>query len=229
MNLSTFATRLRKKLDDTKATIAGSYGWDNDELTDDLNETVNEICTLIPLIVDATTASICTHALLAGGYSLAISERVTGIQRVELASTGAILGIVTDVHEMDALYPSWKSTTASVPQKFIKDGLGENVARVWPATLLADTIYLTVSRMPLADLVWATDQANVIGIPEMYHDKLFDGVLARAYRKHDVDTENKRLAEAFEKKWGDRVEEIRRAHLYKGSVPHIAAPSGGWM
>lgn len=220
--------RVRGYLDDTTGD-EDSYGWPSVELTGYLNESVNELCRKLRLIEDADTAAICTHALLANGHTLTLSPRITGIERVELNSTGAVLIVVDHVRDMDARFPGWKSADASVPQYLIKNGLGTLKARVYPATLLADTINLTVHRLPLADLDWDADQASEPEIPSTYHDPLYYGILARAYRKHDVDTENNRLAGDFEKKWEDRVEEIRKAHLHKETVPHTAAPAEGWM
>jgi len=216
---------IREKLGDKKT----PYGWSDEFLTECVNEAINELCTEMQMIVDAATASICTHVLAPGAYGLTLSERITGVQRVELASIGRTLEYVTDIAEMDALYPDWKSTAAGVPRKFIKDGLGENIARLWPATLLGDTVNLTVSRLPLFDLTWNSDQATIPELPAMYHDKIYDGILYRAYQMNDTDTDNKRKADEHERKWKAQVEKIRRAHLYKGNVAYTAAPHPGWM
>lgn len=227
--LARIISRVREKLDDLLPTAAGRYLWSNETLTDDLNAAVNELCAKVKMIEDDTTAAICTHPLLANGYALALSPRLVGITRAELVSTGATLQIFDDVREMDNYSPGWKTAVASSPKFLIKGGLGNNVGRVWPATLLADTIHLTVQRLPLVDMSWTTDQALTPEIDEIYHDKLYIGVLAQAYDKADTDTEHKgRLAE-FRTRWDEMIDQILGIHTYKANVFQTSIPHPGHM
>jgi len=223
--LTQIITTVRTKLDD----LHTPYGWSNEFLTTLLNETVNEIVAKARLIEDASTAAICTHALLANGYALTLSPRIVGITRVELASTGALLQIFDDVRELDYYSSGWKTAASSVPRFLVKGGLGTNVGRVWPATLLADSILLTVTRLPLVDMVWATDQALSPEIEELYHDKLQLGIIARAYEKADSDTENQNKASEYREKWVKAMDEIMLEQTHKASVFQTGIPHPGWM
>ena len=205
------------------------YAWDNDTLTQCVNETINELCTKVKMIEDAASAAICTHALLAGEYALTLSSRIVGINRAELASTGAVLTILDDVQDMDQYSSTWKTAAAGVPKFLIKGGLGSNVGRVWPASLAADSILLTVTRLPLADLIWSVDQQAVLPIEQIYHDKIYDGILAHAYQKADSDTENLNKSAEHRERWEKKIEEILELHKYKASVFQVAAPHPGWM
>lgn len=219
-------TKVRGDLDDTTGD-EDSYGWSSVELTNALNESVNEMCRKLRLIEDADTAAICTHALLANGHTLTLSPRITGIERVELNSTGAVLPVVEHVREMDVRFPGWKTADASVPQYLIKSGLGTGKARVYPATLLADTINLTVHRLPLVDLDWATDQADEPEIPSTYHDLLYPGILYRAYDKRDVDTYDPQKSAENLTKWLASIEELKSAERYRQATWKVVTPHAG--
>ena len=224
--LANIITTVRGKLDDTTGD-EDSYGWPSTQLTGYVNEAVNELCRKLRLIEDDDTAAICTHALLANGHTLTLSPRITGIERVELNSTGAVLQVVEHVREMDAQFPGWKTATASVPQYLIKNGVGTGKARLYPATLLADQINLTVHRLPLVDMVWATDQAVEPEIPSTYHDLLYSGILYRAFGKADVDTRDPvKEAENFAK-WQRGIEELKSAERYRQASWKTVTPHAG--
>lgn len=216
-------TKVRGYLDDE----VEDYAWSNDELTGYLNESVNELCRKLRLIEDASTAAICQHALTAGGHTLTLSPRITGIERVELNSTGAVLVVVDHVREVDARFSGWKTADASVPQYLIKGGLGTGVARVYPATLLADQINLTVHRLPLVDLDWDTDQAVEPEILSTYHDLLYPGILYRAYDKRDVDTYDPVKSAEERTKWLASIEELKSAERYRQATWKTVTPHAG--
>lgn len=201
--------------------------WTDAEILSYLNTILNQLCMKAPLIVDATTVSLTQLALLAGASSVALSPKITGIERAKLASGTRPLEIWT-VPDMDVDVPGWESTPAAVPSRLITDGAGNNRALLWPPTLAADTLRLTVTRLPLADLTLAAPIPSP-EIPEMFHDQLEDGILAKAYLKPDTNTLNPEKASEHEKRWQDKIQEIKYAWLHRNDIASAAAPHPGWM
>jgi hypothetical protein len=107
--------------------------------------------------------------------------------------------------------------------------VGTNRLRLWPATELADVLWLTVARLPLVDPTWALDANNSPEIPSRYHDQLYDGILARAYTKDDSDTLDLRKAVLHEARWRGVVESVKRAEERRRGEIYLSAPHPGMI
>jgi len=219
ITLTSLVTRFRNRLDDAVV----PYLWSNDELTDYLNEIVNDLCRDIPILEDATTAAVCQYAITAGVMVVTLHARITVLKKARLTSQTRLLDLRTAQY-MDAVYPGWESSAAGTPTILVTEGVGTGKVKLYPPSTVNETLNLTVYRLPVADLVWASDQAVAPELPELYHDKLMNGILWKAYSKQDVDTYDARKRDSHERMWRIDREEIRRAVLKTRQRPEIVVP-----
>lgn len=226
MILSAIVDVVRGRLEDDE----DPYLWSNEYLTGCVSQTINDLCrrvTPFALIVDASTEALVKFTMLAEAHTITLSERITRVMRAKLASQTGPLIRALNVTEMDASVPGWESTPSGSPTHFIEDGVGTNQLRLWPALKTADVLWLTVARMPLADLVWATDQGSSPAIPERYHDQLYDGIMARAYLKDDTDTLDLKKSMIYEARWAQTINDIKASELRRTATNHSCAPHDG--
>lgn len=204
--LAALVSRWRSRLDDT----AEPYLFSNQELTDYGNTAINEVCREIPAIEDGTTAATCQIAVVVGSEILSLSDRVVWIRRAKLSSQTKPLTLVPQEF-MDSAYNDWEDADNGSPQYLIIDGVGTNKVRLYPPSDAVDTLNLTVTRLPLADMVYATDSASSPEVPAKYHDMLENGVMAIAYLKQDADTYDAKKADFHYNLWKRDLEKWKRS------------------
>jgi hypothetical protein len=128
---------------------------------------------------------------------------------------------ILDIDECKWLGVPWKLTKKSVtawnsnprweqvvgyPTEYATDYQNDSICLNWRSTV-ADTLLLTVRRMPLADLVADAD------IPEIrvhYHDFMVNGVLSQMYQKQDIETFSLAKADDYGQKFARDVDEIKQ-------------------
>ena len=221
--LAELVTRWRLKLDDNTE----PYLWSNQEFTDYMNNAINQLCREIPLIEDYSTAAICNVTVLNGSTTLSISDRIIYIKRAKLLSQERPLTMVSLEH-MDYKYSDWEDATSDEPSLLIVDGMGTNKVRLYPPSNAADTLKLTVIRLPQYDMTYASDSAASPEIPGKYFDKLDNGVIYQAYLKQDADTMDQKKSDYHLKLWMKDFEDIKRSMLRSTSRNRVVAPHGAF-
>lgn len=146
-----------------------------------LNEAETEAARRALLIVDSTSDAARLD-IGAGDVGAGLHEAVIYVRRARLASTKRPL-VATVARTMDEMSPSWEEAPASTPQRFVPDWQ-TGYLRLYPPSLVADTINLTVVRKPLAPMV---DDGDSPELQEHYHAKLLDWTKYRAYSVPDSD------------------------------------------
>ena len=224
ITLANIIARVRDKLDDA----VEPYLWSNQTLTDYLNEVLNELCRDIPIIEDATNTMVCRYPLLIGDSVVTLYPRITVVKKGRLEGQSTLLDIKT-AWWMDAVYPGWENAAAGLPTILVTEGVGTGKVRLYPPTSTDAVLWLTVYRLQLVDLFWGTDQEYQPEIPAAYHDKLFNGILWKAYAKQDVDTLDAKKVDRHERMWLRDKEEIRRASLKTRLRPEVVTPLAGMV
>lgn len=202
LTLLQLRTLFRQEADDANS----PYLWSDAELNDYANDAQNEACRRARLLVDSTTAAICQYTVASSGsgsYLIALDSRVLFVRRARLASRTVPLArmFLSDIEEQ---VPNWEAATAGQPDRYIPD-YQTGYVRLYRPSSVADTLNLTVVRMPLTDM---SADGDVPEIHTAWHRSLRFWMLYRAYSKHDAETydEKKALAnlKLFEEEFGKR-------------------------
>lgn len=204
--LAILLARWRKKLDDTVGP-AGSYGWEDDELTEYANRVIEELCRECWIILDTTTSAIVTVPVTESTPTLSLSERIVHIKRAKLTSQYLPLAI-RSVNHMDGNHVNWEGSDDGTPTTLIDEGLGDTIARIYPPPDADDTLNLHVYRLPITEL----DSDSTSGTPdisEKWVRYIDNGVYRDAYSKHDEDTESMTLSREFSKRFEKDKEDIK--------------------
>lgn len=177
MTLGELISRFRREVKDT----VKPYFCADEDIIAWLNEAEEEACRRAFLIVDSTsTASQLDIA--AGDVGSDLDPLVIFVRRATLQSTHRPL-IPAVVRSMDEELPGWESAQASVPTRFIPDWQ-TGYLRLYPPSRGADTIKLTVVRLPARPMVEEDDEPE---IRRQFHAYLLDWAKHRAYNIPDSD------------------------------------------
>lgn len=222
--LAQLVSRWRNRLDDSQE----PYLWSNEELTTYFNAAVNLLCHEVSVIEDASTASVCSITVTAADPTYTLSDRVVFIKRAKISTRTEPL-VLADVGDMDGTNTDWENVDDDVPTTLIKDGLGTGVIRLYPGPSANATLTLTVSRLPLVDLVYATHSATTVEVPDKYLYLIDNGVFYFAYLKDDTDTHNNKKAEEMYKLFMNDIERIKRSADKSRHIDRVVAPNRAFM
>lgn len=196
MTLRELIEIFRHEVDD----LGEPYLWSDDELIEYANDAENEACRRARLLIDSTTAEICQIVVDADTGLYALDERVIFVRRAKLASRSLTLARAS-LRDVDAYVPGWEAHTGTVTS-FITDA-DTGMLRLYPVPRAADTLNLTVVRLPLVELNSLDDSFE---IHARYQRNLRHWLKYRAYSKQDAETrDGKKAAEGlalFEQEFG---------------------------
>ncbi len=199
MNLDQLRDRYRKRTDDN----ANPPALDDDELDDAANEAQEEACRRSKLLVDSSTAPICSIAVGIATALYAVDPRVIKILRLKLANRTQPLAR-KGLRDIDRENPGWETDTGE-PTHYIPDFQTGKI-RLYPIPVAADTATLTVQRLPIADMEADDDEPE---LDRHLHRKLVSWMAYRGYSKPDTDqTDGNKAAEAlaeFESEFGQKA------------------------
>jgi len=175
------------------------FDW---EMLDYANEAVNEACMRGRLLVDSDTTAICRIAVSEGKAVYAYDPRILSIRRISLASNGKALKKAV-AWELDEKYPLWDAMTG--PVDHIVTGMDREKIRLFKIPTEADTLKLTVVRLPLRELAKNED------VPEInarFHRSLILYMKHKAYNNQDSEAFDKNRADVhlqhFESEFGPK-------------------------
>jgi hypothetical protein len=202
MNLDKLITTAATRADDL---VAGKL-WSRNEWIEYANDAQNEACRRARLLVDSSTAAVCSITLVNGTATYDLHDSILFVRRARLVeiSSGDGLTVLKRCHVADldnVAGPGWQEEVGQ-PRGYVPD-MDDHAFRPYPTP---DTalwkVALTVVRMPLVPSVNATypmeDGEDTPEIRSRWHIGLVNWMLARAYRKQDSQTYNPKLADAFE-------------------------------
>lgn len=202
MKLSELLELTRVEIDDTEA----PYLWSDAELIDAAADAENEACRRARLIIDSSTAAICQISVTAASNLYALDDRVLFVRRAKMGLEDSPL-CRASYRDMDANMLGWESHTGT-PTHYITDYETGKI-RLYPTPVAADTLSMTVVRLPLVQL---SDPELDPEIKPHYHRSLRFWMMYRAYSKQDVDAhDDKRAADnlaLFEQEFGPKSRAI---------------------
>jgi hypothetical protein len=195
MNFSQLTALARIKLSDE---VAPHRLTDNAALLF-LQEAETEACRRARLLVDSSTAAICTIAVVAGTALYALDSRVLAVRAAYLSGKSAPLTRWATIL-MDQERANWQASTGT-PNTFLTDYETGHI-RLYPIPTANATLSLRVSRLPLTEL-------TEVSSPEIhvrYHQKLLEWVVYRMRSIEDSELYDPRKAQValgeFEAEFG---------------------------
>jgi len=169
------------------------------------NEAIHEACRRARLIVDRSTAAVCSYVVEPDTPIITLDSRIIKIRRVYLASRSQPLNRKF-VADMDDMHAGWETHTGST-DSYVADyetGASKKIF-LYRRPAVADSLNLVVVRLPLADLAGSDD---VPEIPQQYHAALVHYVVAKLRNIEDTelyDLKKALKAEAeFEREFGPK-------------------------
>jgi hypothetical protein len=210
MTLDELINSARSILDDEVGEDSENL-WSDIELTEYINDAIYNLCRRTHrLIVDSTTAAICQIAVVAGTNLYTLSPRILEIQKARLPSTTNYVRPVA-LNILDQRQ-GWEVTTGT-PTYYCLDYQTGSIM-LYPIPIVTETMYLTVYRLPVTDLVYTTATASP-EIPVQYHQDLLPWVYYKAYTKNDVETANKLKSAEWKQIADVQYDKIYREYLRK--------------
>ena len=206
MTLEQLLLAARRRLDDTRA----PYLWSDDELTEFLNNAVDEACVRSQLIEDRTTPEVTRVFVdvsqVSNGYPLH-----SAIDRVTAAFWGTEDCALTPRSRADALLTVKNDTVVADPVDYpTAYYLERRKVYLVPPPATDGEVLLWVYRRPLAPLAALTDEPE---IPEHLHRDLVWWVAYEAYSRKDADTQDADMADRAEAKFTARFGTARSAKV----------------
>lgn len=221
MNLDALITAAATRADD----LATGKLWSRNEWTEYANDAQNEACRRARLLVDSTTAAVCSITLASGTATYDLHDSIIFVRRVRLiqVADSVALSVLKRAHVSDLdrfAGPQWQEETGQ-PRAYVPD-MDDHQFRPFP-TPDANTwkVGLTVVRMPL---IPSTHEAYAMedgdDVPEIrarWHIGLVNWMLYRAYSKQDGQCFNPKAAAAFladfEREFGNKSSAIDETWL----------------
>lgn len=214
MTLADLIAAAREDADDT---AVGSF-WSDAVLTRYANQAEQEAARRSRLILDSETAAVCEYPVLANARSITLHAKILFVRTLRLDSDTLPLPRI-HVKDLDQRIPDWQTAAVAQPIVYIPNKQPGKLY-FYPGFAAADTVRLTVIRLPLAAMAAPTDAPE---IDARLHEYLVHWMLFRMLMKPDEDTKNETLAKShlalFEQQFGpasSAIDEtwIQREHGY---------------
>lgn len=211
LTLADIRRRVRSRLDD----LNKPYLWSDEELNDNINDTLREACIRASLVVeDDIKLPFVQNVDLSYKSKYNLPSGILDVQAVRLESDPFITLQRTSFRRQESYYGG-RVNASGKPYAYALDktqaGIGDDSGiLVRTITFVstpneADTALLDVIRLPV--LLEADD--DVPEIDEIWHPDLIFGVTGLCYLKRDADTFDPRRSERdyaiFETKFGPRI------------------------
>ena len=144
------------------------------------NEAQIEACRRSDAIIDSSS-SFCQVSILSGRPAVKLHPSIMELRRARMQSGAYMLEPVTTT-ELDTLSVQWESETG-VPSHYVTDYSSGHIF-LYPSPATADTLMLTVRRLPVSSMI---DDADVPEVREETHMALVHWMLYRAFSIPDSD------------------------------------------
>ena len=205
MNLGELIKDIRSDLDDEVGQDSEKL-WSDRELTEYINEAIEQLCIELPLIKDISTSAVCQIALAVGTGLYALHDSIVEIISAKIS--GETVYLTRTSHQiLDSSDADWKAIDG-LPGKYAMDVETDKIAlNRLPEEI--GTLELHVQRTPLVEL----NYDSIDGTPEInarYHRRLKPWAKHRAYSKQDSEVQDTAKAAFHEKAHNVAVESIRK-------------------
>jgi hypothetical protein len=155
----------------------------NIELVRFLNAAHREIAVRTRCYRD-TDSGLCQIRVSAGAAIYEYDPLILSTEEVLLKSTGQPLRKIQlrDLRPLQANYE-----TTGTPTHYLEENAPFRLM-LHPTPAVADTLYLTVYRLPMDEWTWAQRKTQIYEPPDQLREALIQGALMYAYQKRDADT-----------------------------------------
>lgn len=176
--------------------------WKNAELVRAANWAIMELGKRNP-ILDSTTASICTIAVVDGTRSYALSPYIQTVESVRLVANG--LDLEKTTQDILGTLGDWQSVEATPTQYF--ESSSPHKLSLYPLPIANGSLALTVRRRYTDSVDWdvigaESEPAETFAeIDDEHREALVMGAISRLYRKRDPDAFNPKLAAEFDQEF----------------------------
>lgn len=202
------------------------YKWSNTDLIYYFNDAMNRIGERTQYFLDTYTTAIVNITLSASTASYAFDSRVLRIRSAKVSGETSFLDFET-LADMNSKYPDWQNADDDTPTTYLLDFRTDYIT-LYPAPDATGTLVLEVERLPLAQLTTATLGSYTPEIHEIYHHRLIDGVLARAYLKSGSETYDSNKATIHAALFNEVINDIKKRILRLRRKTFTLAPNDGW-
>jgi len=232
MKIGDLVTRARILLDDRQS----PYLWETDELLLYVNDGLEMMAVECRIIEDDITADdledtpneLCEITMVVDQASYTVSPKVIEIIGAKVLESGSTVRTKIEMWEkkdLDRTYPGWEATT-SKPRMFYVTRDMDIVLYPYPDT--AGTLYLHVIRLPLT--IYDANELDVeLPIRGVYHTKLTDYLLYRAYQKKDAETYNPDKADRHRQLFEHSLEEIKLQQIRFQNSETVVQPEDVYL
>jgi hypothetical protein len=178
---------LQSILDEARGTLddqATPYLWSDVELVGYANRAEERLCEEAYLIVDSSTAVVCTLNLQVGVQNYPKHPSIVSVTEIWLPTLTRRVSKKTRAY-LESNFTSWRSAGTGTPYYFCEE-IDTGKITFIPTPNAAVQANLTVFRRPLTPLSASSPNA----IPEIsaeFHKYLKNGILALAYEKQDTE------------------------------------------
>jgi hypothetical protein len=201
-----------------------AYLWSDVALVRYINEGERRFARKTECLIDKTTPAVTQITLVAGQDEYPLDDRVITVLSAVLNGNAlrktnhdALVGFPGNISAGNVVV---KAQQLGGPLMFTTDEAVRTL-RVYPipdARSAGKTVYLRVSRLPLAELVVSNLKA-VPEVPSDHHLDLLEWAAYRALRNHDTDAENMAKASAHKTRFTEALAELGRESKRRSASP----------
>lgn len=218
MNLAGLIQRVRVQANDR----VEPYFWSDQDITDWLNEAVNEACIRGRLIREAANPDVCQIDVTAGTSVYPLHESLYELTHVSIQEAGGRrcqLTLLSPEH-MDATVHQWRTLEPAMPRYAIQE---DTTLRLVPEPLQDAEVQLEGYRLPLEPLDLDVADTSTPEIHAAHHLHLIQWALFRGFSMPDMEAFDPARADKaedeFTKYFGLRPDsDLRR--ITREDVPH---------
>ena len=220
MNLASLISRFRTEANDKVV----PYFWSDSEVTDWLNDAVNEACIRGRLIYEASNASMCEINVTTGRSVYPLHAAMYEIARIRFVSTDnperSMPLCLVSTETLIQIDPNWHTLTTDMRYAMQDD---KNL-RLVPMPKTDGVVYIEGYRLPKDDMESLDDEPE---INKVHHRHLVHWALYKAFGIPDAESfdpnRSDRAELAFTKYFGERPDsDLRR--ITREDVEHHVQP-----
>jgi hypothetical protein len=225
MDSTSLYDRFRSEVYDSKE----PYLWTDDEVFQYMDAAQKTLVRATGGIADSTS-DMTKISVVAGEPWVTLDSKVLTIRRAQLESSGRVLTLLN--HEnLDSFVDTYdyglqrgpRITNETGPVRYMVLNMDQDKVRLIAVPAEADTIQLTVYRLPLTSILGI---GQAFEVPEQHHEHLLVGMKALAYRKQDAETRNDKAAMMNEAAFTAYCQQVRRERERREHKPRTIAYGG---
>jgi len=173
---------------------------------------------------DMSGGSAVTEVYLVPGKgAYGLHNKILSVERVKPLSRNPL--VKTSIQELDDKRPGWEAATGNPTHYFVD--MDEMVLRIYPAPAEAETLKLTVYRLPLVR--FATGVNSDMELKDEHISMLKDWACSRAYLKNDAETLRPDKSSYFANLFNAAIEKLKRERLLNSGGNKHVRPVRGFM